>query len=177
MSINATVDGRTYSGITRITTGGKTVTLSESGGSGGSGPFTLVSTQTYTHSEDWSSTGKVGEFAARYCNVEDTTDSYLYIVKINNTFSGNNAAQELKIMRRVGEASSYQSPPVTNLIWLRASRNNEVTPHWGAVTNDLTADRVEEADYASGPHSLSFFVGAGSTVTVKKYSVNYDWEG
>lgn len=35
MSISATVDGTTYNGVQTITTGGKTITLAESGGSSG----------------------------------------------------------------------------------------------------------------------------------------------
>lgn len=168
ISANGTYNVRQYTtAVVNVPTGG--------GGGGGSSPFTLVSTQTFTHSEDWSTTGKVGAFAALYCNAEDTTDSYLYIVKINNTFSDNNAAQALKVMRRIGEASTHSVSPTTNLIWLRAKRNNEVTPNWGDVQNTIT--EKQGGDYGTGPGSLSFFVGAGSTVTVKKYSVDYDWEG
>lgn len=168
INANGTYDVSQYAtAVVNVPTGG--------GGGGGSSPFTIVSTQTFTHSEDWSTTGKVGTFAQQYCNVDDLTDGYLYVVKINNTFTGTNAAQALKVMRRVGEASSVGGGPTTNLIWLRATRNNDTAPHWGDVQNAIT--QPQGGDYNTGPAGLSFFVGAGSTVTVKKYSVDYDWEG
>lgn len=47
MAINAIVDGRTFNGIETITTGGKTIALSETGGGGGSvGDLTEYNTVT-----------------------------------------------------------------------------------------------------------------------------------
>lgn len=145
---------------------------------GQSSPLTLVNSSVVTHSEDWSSNKKVADFASLYCNVSDTTDNYLYICDINNTFTGNNAGQRLVVFRRVGEASSFSVGPATNLIWLYAKRANEVTPHWGGVYNDLTSTAsVVTCDYGSTPASLTFLIGASSTVTIKKYSIDFDWEG
>lgn len=145
---------------------------------GQTSPLTLVNSSTVTHSEDWSSNKKVADFASLYCNASDTTDNYLYICDINNTFSGNNAAQRAVIFRRVGEATTFSSGPVTNLIWLYIKRTNDVTPHWGGVLNSLTSTTSSNyCDYGSTPASLSFFIGSGSTVTIKKYSINFDWEG
>lgn len=48
MSINATINGTVYSGITKIITGGKTVNLTETGGGSGTSGITLLSNQPAT---------------------------------------------------------------------------------------------------------------------------------
>lgn len=97
MSISATVDGTTYSGVQTITTGGKTISLAESGGSGGtiaSGSFQpSEDTNTQTIETGLSEIHGFAVYAAPFvagtvrnfgmCIADITNDIYDYVVTNN----------------------------------------------------------------------------------------------
>lgn len=139
------------------------------GGSVGLPDISLVSSNTYTHDEDWltDDVAMASHFVKKYCNAEDTTDEHLYICEIAGNTAPNYKGISLLAWRIKGGMS-------VNRLLCRSVRDTASERVWNAFTD--VDDPESSGKYCDGGTQInmrSFYVSAGSTVTVNKYRV--DW--
>lgn len=148
------------------------VNVPTSGGeSAGLPHITLVSTNTYTHEEDWldDSVGTANDFVKKYCNADDTTDEHMYICDI----AENTASQPYKAISCL--AWRIMGGQTVNKLLCRTLRDSsDNTRNWNFFGDvDSSNDNSAFADGGTEIINRSFWLSAGSVVTVRKYDVNW----
>lgn len=153
MSITATVDGTAYTGIDTITTGGKTIALTESGGGGSVGGLTEYNSVTVAGS----SASSTGDLTIEHGLTKAPT---IIICNINKVITTDDK----------GKCIAFCYCGITNNDGIYFGSYFQTNTNTGAIAC-AWGQKVD-----TDPSSVGYFKIDSTELKIKKPGANYNWD-